>query len=150
MSMPKTTWHLAPWHQDYYYNGRPEDTLTLYCPLQETSTHNGSLLLALKEHTRGVLPHGEFEQEKKSKWHTIEPSIVNEFSNVVETSLEAGDALLFHSLLPHCARINTSNKIRFVINLRYRNLGNKQFIENSWQVDDLTHAREALSRDEKG
>ncbi|MGK0296632.1 MAG: hypothetical protein ACI9XC_000221 [Gammaproteobacteria bacterium] len=43
MSMPMGIWHLARWHQDYYYNEGPQDTLTVYAPLQKTTAHNGSL-----------------------------------------------------------------------------------------------------------
>ncbi|MGK0296633.1 MAG: ectoine hydroxylase-related dioxygenase (phytanoyl-CoA dioxygenase family) [Gammaproteobacteria bacterium] len=96
------------------------------------------------------MPHSEHLQNQESKWHTLDPDTVAEFTNVVNTTMEAGDALLFHSLMPHSAQVNLSDEVRFVVNLRYRDLANRQYLEDNWQVGNITHARNALGRKDKG
>jgi hypothetical protein len=146
MAMPENEWHLPLWHQDWYYNEGPYDTLTLYVPMQRTTAQNGSLRIALGEHHRGVLPHGNFDHGHKTKWHTIDPAVVPTFRRVVDTELDAGDALLFNSLAPHSARLNRSDSVRLVINLRFHNLCDAEFRRNQWRTGAIPQARAALAR----
>lgn len=147
MSMPRSEWHLAAWHQDWYYNEGPTSTITVYAPLQKTTEDNGSLQLALGEHTRGVLPHGENDHGIATKWQSVSPSAVDKFERVVDTEVNGGDVLLFNSLVPHTARMNQSDHIRFVINLRYRDLSDTEFLEAGWRITDIKHARNAMARE---
>ena len=146
MNLPDATWHLASWHQDWYYNKGPESTVTAYIPLQYTSEVNGALQLALGETARGALQHGDHEYGHESKWHRLEADTVASFENVVQTEVDRGDALFFHSLTPHSPLRNRSSHIRFVINLRYRDLADENFVNNGWKPGDLSQAREALAR----
>lgn len=147
MSMPQNQWHLAVWHQDWYYNKGPKSTITLYAPLQRTTEENGSLLMALGEHTKGLYPHsGGQDHGVQTKWHSIPPEIIERFPRLASTGLEVGDILLFDSMVPHCARLNHSDAIRFVINLRYQDLNAPDFLRDGWRVDENMVAREALAR----
>lgn len=147
MSMPKNQWHLAVWHQDWYYNKGPQSTMTLYAPLQRTTEENGSLLLALGEHKNGLYPHsGGQDHGVQTKWHSIPPEIIERFPRMASTELEVGDILLFDSMVPHCARLNRSDAIRFVVNLRYQDLNAPDFLRDGWRVDENMLAREALAR----
>lgn len=150
MSMPEESWHLAGWHQDWYYNEGPPSTITLYAPLQRTDAENGLLRFALGEHKRGLLSHGEFTVDSgadfATKWHTIDPAEIDGFQHIASTSLEVGDLVIFNSLVPHSAQINRSQAIRFVLNLRYHGLNDDDFIEDGWRIGKIDHARGALSR----
>ena len=146
MSLPRATWHLAQWHQDWYYNEGSEGTVTVYAPLQETTDDNGSLLLALGEHKRGPLPHGAFDQGFENKWHVIDPSIVDSFDDLVSVAVGAGDVLFMHSLLPHSARVNRSESVRFVLNFRYLGLADPKYLDADWEIGAISHARAALAR----
>lgn len=146
MSMPRSEWHLAAWHQDWYYNEGPTSTITVYAPLQRTTAHNGSLKLALGEHSRGVLAHGENDHGIQTKWQTVSPEVVDQFDRVASTEVDAGDVLLFNSLVPHTARLNQSEHIRFVINLRYRDLADAEFLQAGWRIGEIKHARSAMAR----
>jgi ectoine hydroxylase-related dioxygenase (phytanoyl-CoA dioxygenase family) len=146
MSLPETHWHLAGWHQDWYYNKGPGSTLTIYAPLQDTTGQNGSLQLALGEHHRGPLPHDDHPTEPPTKWHTLSPREVAGFTRVVDTELAVGDVLLFNSLVPHTARVNRSESVRFVVNLRYQDLADPTFLETRWQVAPSPEARQAMAR----
>ena len=147
MSMPQDAWHLPLWHQDWYYNEGPWSTVTAYAPLVPVREDNGSLLLALGEAGGGLLPHGDFDHGQSTKWHTIDPACTEQFGRVAELSLEPGDVLLFNSLVPHSARLNRSDDIRFVLNFRYRDLRDRKFAAQRWRIGAIKHAREALGRD---
>ncbi len=146
MSMPQAEWHLAAWHQDWYYNEGPYSTITLYAPLQKTDQHNGSLTFALGEHLKSPVEHDEYNHGITTKWHSLPPEVVNQFERVVPTALEVGDVLLFHSLTPHTPCKNQSADVRFVLNLRYRDLNDTQFLKEGWRIQDVTHARKAMQR----
>ena len=146
MSMPHAEWHLAAWHQDWYYNEGPYSTITLYAPLQKTDHKNGSLSFALGEHHKPPVPHDEHDHGINTKWHSLPPDVVHGFERVVSTSLEVGDILLFHSLTPHTPCKNQSNYVRFVLNLRYRDLRDPQFLNEGWRMKNITHARQAMQR----
>ena len=63
--------------------------------------------------------------------------------------MDAGDVLFLHSLCPHTAQVNKSEHVRFVINLRYRDMTDKKYLENNWYIREIVEAREALTRKEK-
>ena len=144
MSPPHETWHLARWHQDYYYNGGSENSCTVYAPLQKTTIANGGLSLALGSHLNGLLPHDPNDQ--KNKWNTISNYEIEKFSKVCNIDMELGDVLFLHSLIPHTANINKSKNVRFVANFRYQDLSEQKFIESNWKLGDLSAARKALRR----
>lgn len=146
MSMPQAEWHLATWHQDWYYNEGPYSTITLYAPLQKTDQNNGSLTLALGEHRKAPVAHDEHDHGIHTKWHSLPPEVVQQYDRVVPTALEVGDVLLFHSLTPHTPCKNQSDYVRFVLNLRYRDLRDPQFLRDGWRIRDITHARQAMQR----
>lgn len=144
MLSPGNAWHLAGWHQDWYYNEGPKSTMTAYIPLQHTHADNGSLMLALNDGGWDLLPHDDYDAS--TKWHTIQPEVSNQFAHVIDTEVSLGDVLLFHSMIPHCARLNQSDHMRLVANFRYRDLQDPEFLENYWHIGSISHAREALAR----
>ena len=147
MSLPRESWHLARWHQDYFYNWGPKDSCTLYAPLQKTNQSNGGLRLAIGSHLQGELPHVDEEGgSDRSKWKSICGDYIDNMSNVVDVNLEKGDALFFHSLIAHSPRVNKSSSARFVLNFRYQNMNDINFVQNGWRIAYNKEAREALSR----
>ena len=146
MSLPNETWHLARWHQDYFYNWGPKDSCTVYIPMQKTKKENGGLVLALGSHITGELPHCECSESDRSKWKSIPNDYIDNLENKVEIDLDQGDVLFFHSLLAHTPQVNTSTKTRFVMNFRYQNMRDKKFLEDGWRIGYNEMARNALAR----
>lgn len=144
MSPPNETWHLARWHQDYYYNGGPEASCTVYAPLQATGQLNGGLSIALGAHKRGPIEH--VAASATNKWNVISDSDISTFPQICDIEMSRGDVLFLHSLTPHSANKNTSNRMRFVANFRYQCLADQQFLSNDWQIPELTEARLALGK----
>lgn len=148
MSMPNQGWHLARWHQDFYYNEGPKNTCTIYAPLQKTNSHNGGLIIAKKSPLKGLLNHEDNDFKPPTKYHTINSKDIDGIAegDKVKISMEPGDVLFMHSLCAHSAQINKSNDIRFVVNLRYQDLTDKDFKSSNWRVGTINHARVALNR----
>jgi hypothetical protein len=146
MSMPSSSWHLARWHQDYYYNGDPESTCTVYAPLQFTNKDNGGLILAKSALTSGPQHHSANNYEEHTKWNTLSHELVDKYTDLVQIELMPGDVLFFHSLTPHTAQINTTQDVRFVMNFRYRDMLDKKFTSNNWKTNNIPLARAALAR----
>ena len=148
MSMPNEGWHLARWHQDYYYNEGPENTCTIYAPLQKINSHNGGLTIVKNSPLKGLLEHGDNIFNPPTKYHTINQDEIDMFPDIdkIKISMNPGDVLFMHSLCAHSAQINKSNNIRFVVNLRYQDMTDKDFKSNNWQVGNIKHARIALNR----
>ena len=86
MSPPEERWHLAKWHQDFFYNGGPNNTVTVYAPLQRTNLRNGGLSVALNSHLGGLLQHSD--ENLETKWHTISDSDINQFPEQVSFHLK--------------------------------------------------------------
>lgn len=145
MSPPENEWHLPVWHQDWYYNEGPATTMTLYAPLQRTTSFNGGLKLALGEWQNGFIEHGAHDHGVRTKWQSLPPERVAQFGRVVTPELERGDVLFFNSLVPHSAQLNRSANVRLVINLRFQDLVDREFTEQYWRTGAITHARKALA-----
>ena len=148
MSLPEESWHLARWHQDFYYNGDPDTTCTVYAPFQKTVSHNGGLLVATNESKNGLLSHVD-DEDVSTKWHTIPQDTVKGFKTINDINMNPGDVLFLHSLTPHSAQVNKSQDVRFVMNIRYQDMYNPQYKNNNWKTATLLNAREALARTEK-
>jgi hypothetical protein len=146
MSPPNNEWHLPLWHQDWYYNEGPYSTMTLYAPLQYTTSFNGGLKLALGEWRGGCIEHGAYDHGVRTKWNSLPPERVMQYAHVAEPELERGDILLFNSLVPHSAQINQSDQVRMVVNLRFQDLTDAEFTQAGWRTGSIVHARDALVR----
>jgi len=146
MSLPGGTWHLARWHQDFYYNEGPQSTCTVYAPLQYTDARNGGLIIAKKTLKLGPHPHATHDYGAPTKWNTLPPAIVEKFDNLAQIEMNPGDVLFLHSLAPHTAQVNESEDVRFVINLRYRDMLDESYRGDKWRVGNIPDARQALAR----
>jgi phytanoyl-CoA hydroxylase len=146
MSLPGNEWHLPVWHQDWFYNRGPHSTLTVWAPLQRVDADNGALLLVPGAWRDGVIEHGEHDHGVRTKWVSVPPERVERWDRVVSATLDVGDVLIFNSLVPHSARLNRSEHVRFVINLRYQDLADADFLAGGWRLPPAADARAALAR----
>ena len=146
MSMPGDEWHLPVWHQDWFYNRGPASTLTVWAPLQPVDATNGALLLAPRVWQDGFVEHAEHDHGVHTKWVSLPPDTVKGWTRTVSADLDVGDVLVLNSLVPHSARVNRSEHVRFVVNLRYQDLMDPEFIAAGWRVAPAAEARSALAR----
>jgi hypothetical protein len=146
MNMPGDEWHLPVWHQDWFYNRGPASTLTVWAPLQRVDAENGALLLAPGAWQDGFIEHAEHDHGVRTKWVSLPPDTVNGWRQTVSADLDVGDVLILNSLVPHSARVNRSQDVRFVVNLRYQDLMDPEFLAAGWRVAPAAEARAALAR----
>jgi ectoine hydroxylase-related dioxygenase (phytanoyl-CoA dioxygenase family) len=99
-----------PWHQDNGY-GRlePPRDLTVWIALDACTLDNGCLWVLPESHHAGLVPHDDAGALRAAR--------VDETG--IAVPMQAGDALLFGSLLLHRSLPNTTTATRVALYLRY-------------------------------
>lgn len=126
---------IVPWHQDSgYFSAHCDSGLIVTCwiPLVDATPDNGCLQVLPRTHTNGVVRH-----------HTggnagflviVDEDLPAPRENVVTVPVPVGGALLLTNTTPHCSLPNTTDVIRWSIDLRY-------------QSADLPHNAEQMPED---
>lgn len=107
-------------HQDYTYNIGSNDSVTVWTPLQNTSVKEGCLLCVPKSHKMGIFSHLN---------GIIDESLSFDF---IPVEVKYGQSLIFNQKLVHQSGVNTSDKIRFSIQLRFSNLHCSEYLERNY------------------
>ena len=92
------------WHQDNGYNRLRREHFQLWIALTPTRKKNGALTLAPGSHKRGLLPHtyagvGQME-------------VAADIGETVTIDADAGDVILFSSMMLHCTGPNEADTQR--------------------------------------
>ena len=102
-----------PWHQDNGYNRLKDGHFQLWIALTDSRVENGGLWLQPGSHRRGVLPH------KRVANHLV---CASDPATAISVEAEAGDAILFSSLMVHYTSPNTSDLDRWAYVVEYMSL----------------------------
>lgn len=108
------------WHQDKGVTlAEADDTemVTVWVAITDATLENGCLQVAGTGKTSDLLPHCCKKQV------AITDEFLPNAEHVVPTPVQAGGAVLFHPLTPHCSRPNLSNDYRWSFDLRYNVTG---------------------------
>ncbi len=101
-----------PWHQDNGYTYvEPQQYLTCWVPLTDTTIDNGCPWVAPGLHRLGTLAH---------EW--VEPlghQCLDDPTGAVAVPARAGDVVVFSSLTPHLTGPNTTGEVRKTYILQY-------------------------------
>jgi phytanoyl-CoA hydroxylase len=112
---------VVPWHQDSgYFSPHCDRNLIVTCwiPLVDATPENGCLQVLPRTHTNGVVRH-----------HTggnagflviVDEDLPDSLDNVVTVPVPLGGALFLTNTTPHCSLPNTTDVIRWSIDLRYQ------------------------------
>ncbi|MDA3961409.1 MAG: phytanoyl-CoA dioxygenase family protein [Planctomycetota bacterium] len=124
----------TPWHQDAQYF--PEQTerrmVNLWFPLHRVDAQSSCLAVAPQQHTKGLYPsYGD-----SSGFIGLSPD-AREDLHEVPVPLTAGDALAFTNMTPHRAMPNTSDSMRWSLDLRFAAHGD----EDRWPLGQGIVAR---------
>lgn len=110
-----------PWHQDSgYFAPHCDEHLIVTCwiPLVDATAENGCMEILPKSHTTGILEHhsggnrGLLVIEEKDLPTTAPERVVAECPR--------GGVVFMTNLTPHCSTPNTSDTIRWSVDLRYQ------------------------------
>ena len=112
-------------HQDFPYNKHSKNSLVVWIPLMDTGQKEGCLEVCPKSHTEKKI-----FKKKKNSMQIKNPSKF-EFT---KTKVKLGEALIFSQFLVHRSGTNTSNKIRFSLQLRVTDLLSKEYMERFYPV----------------
>ena len=109
----------VPWHQDSGYTLAHCDqylVVTCWVPLVDATVENGCIHVIPTSHQNGILRHytgghANFLEVPQDELPPIEP---------VPIPMKAGDVLLLTNLTPHASFANTTDSVRWSIDLRYQ------------------------------
>ena len=105
------------WHQDSQSYGEPTKHLhvvSVWIPLVDVDEHNGYLHVIPGSHTWGLLSS---ERDEINQIRTFDD--VEKRGKPVALPMKKGDVLFFSNLLFHMSKLNTTNTVRWSVDLRY-------------------------------
>lgn len=112
---------VVAWHQDSGYFARHcDDRLVLTCwmPLVDATVENGCLYVLPRQHREGVYRH-----------HTggyagylviTDPDLPKPEAEAIPVPVPRGGVLFMTNLTPHCSKENTTDTVRWSLDLRYQ------------------------------
>ncbi len=104
---PPATPHATPPHQDnYYFNLKPANVLTIWMALEKTDEENGCLRYLPGSHTDGVRPHQPTQTLGFSQG--VSDYTSQEAAREVPVEMEPGDVVIHHGNAVHSAHANRS------------------------------------------
>ncbi|MFN8489870.1 MAG: phytanoyl-CoA dioxygenase family protein [Caldilineaceae bacterium] len=113
--------HVVHWHQDAgvtWAEADPYFILTVWLPLTSATTEHGCIQLMPGAHKQGLLPH----RIKRGLGTAITPEALPHV-RVVAVPLEPGSVLLMHKHMPHCSTRNSTDRVRWSMDIRYQPTG---------------------------
>ena len=117
LKLPRNEGTVFPWHQDSQYYGQATQHLhvvSLWIPLVDVAEDNGCLYVIPGSHKWNLL---KGQREADNKVHTLEE--VEQRGQPVALPMRPGDILLFSNLTFHTSKLNSSNSVRWSVDLRY-------------------------------
>jgi len=106
-----------PWHQDAaYWKNYASNQVTVWIAIDDATEENGCVWAISGSHKLGLIPHVQKELQ-------VEESKID-LSKAAPVPVMAGGLLIFHSLVLHMSKKNTSNKPRWAIICDYDCLPN--------------------------
>lgn len=112
---PHTT---LAWHQDSnYYGGKTSsgmEVLTVWIPLVDVDENNGCMKVV-----RGSNQHGSIEARRNELSQMESAGDVSKFGTITNVPMDVGDILVFTNLTLHASGNNSSDHVRWSIDLRY-------------------------------
>lgn len=110
------------WHQDsFYYGGVVADhlqVLSVWIPLVDVDPHNGCLKLVPGSHRFGRMPA---RANQNNHQEPVEP--IGSYGQIIDEPMRVGDVLFFHNHTLHASGENSSDQVRWSIDLRYSPAG---------------------------
>ena len=117
LKLPRNEGTVFPWHQDSQYYGQATQHLhvvSLWIPLVDVAEDNGCLYVIPGSHKWNLLTG---QRGADNKVRTLEE--VEQRGQPVALPMRPGDILLFSNLTFHTSKLNSSNSVRWSVDLRY-------------------------------
>jgi hypothetical protein len=126
-------------HQDFWYSFLSHNAITIWFNLTEVSDKDGALIIYVNSHKKGYL---NFINKKKATF---------EIKNYLQSKekkifLKKDEILVFSQFLVHKSGINSSNKPRVSIQLRYNDLFSLKNFTSSFKFSSSEFVLEKQKR----
>lgn len=112
---------IVPWHQDSgYFQAHCDEHLIVTCwiPLVDATVENGCMRILPRVHRRGIVPH---HRGGNAGFLVIKDNdLPDDPAKAVTAACPRGGVVFMTNLTPHCSTPNTSDHIRWSIDLRYQ------------------------------
>ncbi|MBS14425.1 MAG: hypothetical protein CME19_22905 [Gemmatimonadetes bacterium] len=115
--LPQNASAIFPWHQDSQYYGEPTQHLhvvSVWIPLVDVDENNGCLYVLPGSHRWGLL-----EGNRGADNLMITTEEVDKRGKPTALPMSQGDILFFSNLIFHSSKPNTTDKVRWSVDLRY-------------------------------
>lgn len=112
---------VVPWHQDSgYFAAHCDDSLivTVWIPLVAATPENGCLQVLPRAHRSGVVTH--HTGGNTGYLVIVDEDLPRPVQETVTVPVPLGGILLLTNLAPHCSTPNTTDVIRWSVDLRYQ------------------------------
>lgn len=130
MDVPHDKKNVRDWHQDSHYfldNKNASDSLVVWLPFDDVEEKNGAVLVCPKSHREGRLGSSYVEGKiGKSEQYVTDPKKVEKYEQIV-VNCKKGDAIFFNMDLIHKSGFNSSDKVRYIAQIRYTSLNKPDF-----------------------
>ena len=120
--VPKVAAGAVPWHQDksYWPDANANPVITAWIPLVDSTLENGCLHLIPRTHKKRAVKHGQ-EEYSGTGYLALDDEYVEERKKeIIALPMKAGSAVLFNDRLIHSSTPNTSDHVRWSVDLRYQ------------------------------
>lgn len=114
-------------HQDWRTGQGSLDSAVIWFPMVDAGTDLGALQVIPQSHKTGLLPSSTSGYQGG-----ITATLKDE--DFIQTEFEVGDLLIFSAFLVHQSGNNTTNQVRWSVQLRYNNLAEPTFIERGYPM----------------
>ena len=117
---PPRTGSNVPWHQDSpYWDLSGELAAGVWIPMDDMDPENGTMSILPGWHRKGELPRRQTQKNLFAE--EITPGVLpDDLENLrVDYLLKAGQLAIHHTMMPHRSTLNTSDRWRRVLVLRY-------------------------------
>jgi len=131
----------VPWHQDYGATDPSQNNLeivTAWIPLTSSNANNGGIELIPRSTKLGWLEHHRGDRGPEVKEEILKRAL-EEHSDLqpVKVSAHPGDIILFDQYTLHRSLINSSNQLRWSIDMRYMSQGSESGRPGIWSKNPV-------------
>jgi ectoine hydroxylase-related dioxygenase (phytanoyl-CoA dioxygenase family) len=121
--MPGDQQYRQPWHQDWRYGQGSANAVTIWTPLHDVGTSDGTIDLIPGSHLRGYL-EAELLTDPR-RFSISDPRLDDEEHAPAE--LKLGEAIVFSQFLVHRSGWNTSSTARITVQTRFSDFAEPRF-----------------------
>ena len=122
--VPRVAAGAVPWHQDksYWPGANANPVITVWVPLVDATLENGCLHVMPRTHRQKLLSY-HYEQVTGTRYLELDAEHLGKEKEPLPLPVNKGDVILFNDRCIHCSTPNTSDHVRWAIDLRYQPTG---------------------------